>query len=502
MRLKAALYLRSTKDRADVSIDAQRRQLHELAMKQGLTVVYEYADSVESGKDEKRAGFLKLHDDLDNKNRGWSVLLVLDTSRLARRAYIAAIFEQRAEKAGVQVIFKSIPDTDPITANVMRGIFRAIDEYHSLISKQKALAGMAENIRQGYRAGGRAPMGYALETVHTGAMRDGEQVTKTRLKPSEDSGKVAAYLSARAAGISRAGALRRAGAAWPVTSALEMERNALVYAGCLVWNQASERVDGGYVGGQKQRPRSEWVIREDCHPALITRAEAEILLENLETRKHSLTRNRGAGYLLSGLLVSNDGRKFNGGVDKRTGRRYYCLSGKPGRYIPCNDIDPVITGKLIADLQQPEFIRQAVTAARDRAALANSGTRKQRQELQRTVTKLTGQIEKTMRLALDLEDSAPALRMADKLEAERRAIQREIDRLTADYATSDAVANITEKDIAAIIRTLSADLQNPDNDALKGLINKIIIDLETNAFQVHYTIKLASPKGIELSLVA
>jgi hypothetical protein len=109
---------------------------------------------------------------------------------------------------------------------------------------------------------------------------------------------------------------------------------------------------------------------------------------------------------------------------------------------------------------------------------------------------------RTMRLALDLEDSAPALRMADKLEAERRAIQREIDRLTADYATSDAVANITEKDIAAIIRTLSADLQNPDNDALKGLISKIIIDLETNEFQVHYTIKLASPKGIELSLVA
>ena len=48
----AAVYLRSSKDRSDVSIDAQRRALHELAVARGLVIVDEYADAVESGKDE------------------------------------------------------------------------------------------------------------------------------------------------------------------------------------------------------------------------------------------------------------------------------------------------------------------------------------------------------------------------------------------------------------------------------------------------------------------
>ena len=60
MKAKAALYLRSSKDRADVSIDAQRRQLLALAATRNLIVVTEYVDSVESGKDTDRPGFQHL----------------------------------------------------------------------------------------------------------------------------------------------------------------------------------------------------------------------------------------------------------------------------------------------------------------------------------------------------------------------------------------------------------------------------------------------------------
>ncbi|MEN8166852.1 MAG: recombinase family protein [Pseudomonadota bacterium] len=54
----AAIYLRSSKDRKDVSIDAQRRELQNLATDQGIIVVKEYPDVVESAKDENRPGFL------------------------------------------------------------------------------------------------------------------------------------------------------------------------------------------------------------------------------------------------------------------------------------------------------------------------------------------------------------------------------------------------------------------------------------------------------------
>jgi DNA invertase Pin-like site-specific DNA recombinase len=54
---KTALYLRSSKDRSDVSIDAQRRELQKLAAERDLVIVAEFVDVVESGKDENRPGF-------------------------------------------------------------------------------------------------------------------------------------------------------------------------------------------------------------------------------------------------------------------------------------------------------------------------------------------------------------------------------------------------------------------------------------------------------------
>jgi len=67
----AVTYLRSSKDRSDVSIDAQRRALAELAQTRGFTIVGEYADAVESGKDDDRPGFQSLITDIRAPGRKW-----------------------------------------------------------------------------------------------------------------------------------------------------------------------------------------------------------------------------------------------------------------------------------------------------------------------------------------------------------------------------------------------------------------------------------------------
>lgn len=76
----AVLYLRSSKDRSDISIDTQRRALHEMAGARGLTVVDEFADAVESGKDEDRPAWLRMISELNAPGRTWGHVLVLDTS--------------------------------------------------------------------------------------------------------------------------------------------------------------------------------------------------------------------------------------------------------------------------------------------------------------------------------------------------------------------------------------------------------------------------------------
>ena len=58
--MRAAVYLRSSKDRHDVSLDAQRRELQTLAKSKAQRLVAEFADAVESGKDDDRPGFREL----------------------------------------------------------------------------------------------------------------------------------------------------------------------------------------------------------------------------------------------------------------------------------------------------------------------------------------------------------------------------------------------------------------------------------------------------------
>lgn len=129
---QACAYLRSSKDRHDLSLDAQRRALQDYAHAQGLAIVAECADAVESGKDDDRPGFQALLRELRDPARAWAVILALDTSRIARRRHLALIFEHEAEKSGVRILYKSVPDTDPITGMLLRSILQAMDEWHSL----------------------------------------------------------------------------------------------------------------------------------------------------------------------------------------------------------------------------------------------------------------------------------------------------------------------------------------------------------------------------------
>ena len=158
----AAIYCRSSKDRSAISIQAQRHELLDLAKARKLIVTNEFTDAVESGKDTDRPGFQSLLRALKDRNRSWSAILLYDTSRIGRRRYIAEAFRHECKKLGVDIIFARVPEVDPISQVILDSVLQAMDEVHSLMSREKGLAGMAENVRQGFRAGGRAPYGYRL----------------------------------------------------------------------------------------------------------------------------------------------------------------------------------------------------------------------------------------------------------------------------------------------------------------------------------------------------
>jgi site-specific DNA recombinase len=496
---KAALYLRSSKDRSDVSIDAQRRELVKLAAERGLAIVAEFADVVESGKDENRPGFQDLIGALRSPSRDWTTLLLLDTSRLARRRHIAVLFEHEAERSGIKVIYRTVPETDAITEMLLRSILQAMDEWHSLTSRRKGLAGMAENVRKGFRAGGRAPIGYQLEEVSTGAIREGQAVKKTRLILSDDAPRVGAYLKARARSVSRAVAVRELGKRMEPSSLVGIEWNALTYAGHTVWNVHNDRdSEGHYRGGSKRRPRSEWVMQRNTHPALITEEEAEQLIAKLESSPVRNNRRSSATYLLSGLLRTPDGNPWHG--DK--GGKYYRV--KTGRSLLVEQVDRAILGTVMSDLTSADFVAEALQVTKD---LLGQDHSVEIENLKKKDEGIEKQISQFLDLAREMETQGPILRKVDGLERERRRIGAEISRLEADDQRAAEATSLNEASVSKMLANLANELQEYDRGSLKDFLSTVLdrvhLDPEAMSCQLHYRIsvprrnKLASPRGFE-----
>jgi site-specific DNA recombinase len=448
---------------------------------------------VESGADENRPGLRRLVDDLRQRSRTWNTVLLLDTSRLARRPIIAVMFERDAERNGVRVVYKSMPDDDPITSALLKSVMRGIDEWHSLTSKRKGLAGMAENVRQGFRAGGRAPRGYRLVALQTGAIREGVAVTKTKLELDDSAPLIAEYLQLRANGAKRSALVRQLKISWPATSLIGMEWNALTYAGHTVWNVHSELLpDGGYKGRTKRRPRSEWIIQRETHQALISDAVAETLLDQLEKLDRGGSREQQAVHLLSGLLRTPEGIPWHG--NRASATQFYRAKAPWGtRNIAGSTVDRAVVKQVAIDLQSGSFVAGALKATRAKFAVVHS---EQIAVARAKIANIDSRISRLLDVASQLATPAPVLRKVDEFERERATIAQQIVSWQVDDEAAEVLANITDSQIRTMLRNMAQEMQTyPQQelrDFLSSILERIELDPATETLQLCYRIPLRS----------
>jgi DNA invertase Pin-like site-specific DNA recombinase len=491
MPRQAALYCRSSKDRSAISIQAQRHELLELARSRHLIVTAEYADAVESGKDTDRPGFQQLLRDMKARNRAWSAVLVYDTSRIGRRRYIAEAFRHQCKKLGIDIVFAKVPEVDPISQVILDSVLQAMDEVHSLMSREKGLAGMAENVRSGYRAGGRAPYGYRLVTIDTGQVRDGQAVTKSRLEPDPaTSQKIAAWLQGRAQGKNGSRLAELLGIELAKSSLAHLEWSALTYAGHTVWNMHRGKEDSG---DGRRRPRSDWIIQRDTHQALITNDNAEAILTRLEGKKAERdTRARISDYLLAGLVQTPDGRAWHGNSGNyRVGTTN----------IRSTMLEEAVVQQVAFDLRGDAMI----VAMTERARCAQQPG--DGQELQATQAELRDADRRIARLTSLIEETdtpGPLLRRIEELERGRDEAAQRLQRLEEETRRAKALATVKESDVRRLLDALSEDLAALDREHLKdflaGMIEAISLDPDTRAGEIRYRIgasgvKVASPRG-------
>lgn len=457
--MKAAMYLRSSKDRSDVSLAAQRRELEKLAVSRSLMVAKIYEDAVESGATEDRPGFIELVRALKNPGRGWDYLLVYDTSRIARRRYIAQAIKHEAKKRGVIILYARLPsDLDPVAELMLESVFEAMDEAHSIMSRQKGLAGMAENVRRGFRAGGRAPIGYELKALTTGTIREGSPVMKSKLVLGAKSAMIGEYLKARALGVPRTIAACKT--QMPATSLIGVEWNALTYAGHTVWNRHAPNG-----GGTKMRPRSGWQITRDTHEAIISDVEAETILARLETsevgRSVSQAMAAKSGYLLTGLLYTGNGEMWV------AHGRYYRLKRREdvaGTMVRADMVEAAVLEWIEAGMKSDLFLRNLLAAAQRSRRTTDPAA-----AIDQQIAKLDKERDRAAQLALT-SDADTFTGIVEERSRHIESLKREADAVRQDDTLSKRFAGMTVESL----RGLLAD-QSPGR-ALQTLVDRIVLE--------------------------
>lgn len=496
MKKNAVRYLRSSKDRHDVSIESQRRSLDQLAAERGFTIVGEFVDVVESGKDEDRPGFQGLLEAIRRRERPWSTILILDTSRLARRLAIAVRFEDECAARGVDVVYRNVPEGEEAERALIKTVMQGIDQYHSMVSKRKGIAGMVENVKAGFRAGGRAPYGYKLDYVDTGKMREGRPILKSRLVPGPDAHKVQRYLKARAEGAARGPLAKRLGIELNDSTLVGIEWNALTYAGHTVWNVHNERTGGRYAVGSKRRPRAQWEIQRDTHEALITTAEAEAILVRLEEASAKRPRRTTGEYVFTGLLRTSAGVPWYG-----EDSRYYRAGNA---YVKARDVDQTLLAKIAADLRSSSFTTALVQRTR------TSYGRQFDAELDRlraAEADVAGRISRFLDWGSREGLAEPIARKIAELERERKAIAKEMDQARRDADTAAAARAVREDQVARMLDAMATDMERLDRDRLKDFLfsicERVTLNPATLTARIEYKIplvrrnSLASPRGFE-----
>jgi site-specific DNA recombinase len=457
--MKAAMYLRSSKDRSDVSLAAQRHELDKLATSRSLTVVKAYEDAVESGSTENRPAFIELVRALKHPSRGWDYLLVYDTSRIARRRYIAQAIKHEAKKRGVTILYARMPsDLDPVAELVLESVFEAMDEAHSLMSREKGLAGMAENVRRGFRAGGRAPVGYELKALTTGTIREGLPVMKSKLVLGAKAQMIGEYLKARANGVTRTIAGKKTN--MQATSLIGVEWNALTYAGHTVWNRHAPNG-----GGKKMRPRSAWQTTRDTHEALISDAEAETILTKLETsqvgKSVSQAMAANSDYLLTGLLYTGEGQMWV------AHGKYYRLKRRdnlPGKTVLAESVECAVLEQVETGMKSDLFLRNLLTAAQRNRRKADPAA-----AIDQQIAKLEKEKNRAAELALT-SDSDTFIALVEERSRHIDSLRREAEAVRNDDTLSKQLAGMTVEGLRGIL----AD-QSPEK-ALQTLVDRIVLE--------------------------
>ena len=342
--MKVAIYARVSSERQaekELSIPAQIKAIQQYCQNKGWVIVKEFIEKGKSAKTDDRPEFQKMIALAKRPNRPFDAVVVHKFDRFSRKRDDHVIYKALLNQFGVKVISVT-EQTEAETPQdlLLEGMLEVISEFFNANLATEVRKGMEQNAKQGYNNGGTPPYGYRTEHIALG-----NQKTKAVWVPGpreevdvvrwifnqyayENKGyhKIASELNERKIPSQKGGT-------WSASTIRTIIYNES-YIGRKVWNKQDYQTKG-----KKWRDRSEWIITENAHPALISK-ELFDLCQEIAKKRHNgggethkpFGSKPASPFWLRGVMVCDKcGTKMVGNSastrTKSDGQRYYTCGG-------------------------------------------------------------------------------------------------------------------------------------------------------------------------------
>lgn len=176
MRTAYAYARFSSDNQREESITAQLRAIHEYCNTHDIKILQEFKDEAVSATSDKRKRFQDMFALI--KEHPADLLIVHKLDRFARNRADAAFYRSKLKEKGMRLVSVLEPLDDSPESIIMEGLLESMNEYYSANLSREAKKGLRENILNGKRNGGKAPIGYTVVKQHLVPNTDAEKVTR------------------------------------------------------------------------------------------------------------------------------------------------------------------------------------------------------------------------------------------------------------------------------------------------------------------------------------
>lgn len=450
--VNAAVYARFSSDnQRDESIDAQLRAIEEYAAVHGTHIGY--IDRAYSARSVKRPELQRMIK--DSASGSFRMVIVHKPDRFSRDRYDSASYKHilKSNEVRLQSVVENL-DNSP-EAIILESVIEDIAEYYSANLGRETIKGLKVNAHNGIHTGGRPPLGYKIDPVTKRVEVNEKEAKAVKLIfDMVDSGE---KYPAVASALNQRGYKTRLGRPFSSASIHEILKNPK-YIGICIYNKRVAQSAAN--SSRKFKDESEWIIKNDVYPPIVSRQVFDNVQRLLAERNVSGQAHPKEVYLLSGKIKCGVcGSAYCG--ERKTNSKgvhsfsYFCNSRNKHLENKCKNpsinravIDQFVLQKLAETVFDNSIISRLVNGYNKYLNEQNGSAALELSELKRELNRVNDKIETTIGLLMEMKSAALKKKLSE-LECRKESIEEQMSALSAKCTsmcvTEDELTNVFEQ---------------------------------------------------------